>query len=227
MYMTYNHRLTYKKPREPEPPKPLTPYEANRAPAQVNLRPRAKAITYATIPKLESIIIHSMVKEAITNKQQLLNVIMALRAITGEAPGGGGRDASTGVQVVRAKQGAAAWKLREGMPVAAKVELKGDAMYDFVQSLVDFVLPRLREYPGVPIAPVSGSHLKSNMIGSVVSFGLPPIAMGLFPQIEGNIDAYPRLHGFHMYFKTNMKGEHAEMWARNLLTGFRVPFYRQ
>lgn len=131
-----------------------------------------------------------------------------------------------GVQVIKAKVGAANWKLREGMPIACKVELKGDAMYDFLQSLVDFVLPRMREYPGVPIAPFAGYN-KSHLYGPVVSFGFPPAAMGLFPQIEANIDSYPKLHGFHVYCKTNLKGDHAMMWGRNLLSGFRVPFYRQ
>ena len=227
LYMTYNPRLANRAARTVPEAKPLTPYEANLPPKGSSLRPRAKAITHATLPELESIRIHVMVKEAIGNKQQLLNGLMALRAISGEAPGGGGRTNSLGVEVIKAKKGAAAWKLREGMPIAVQVELKGDAMYDFIQSLVDFVLPRLRDYPGVPIAPFPGSHLKSHMLGPVVGFGLPPIAMGLFPQIEGNIDAYPRLHGFHIQFHSNQRGEHAQMWTRNLLSGFRIPFYRQ
>lgn len=130
-----------------------------------------------------------------------------------------------GVQVLKAKVGAAPWKLREGMPVACKVELKGDAMYDFLQSLVDFVLPRMREYPGVPIGPFVGLN-RPHLYGPVVGFGFPPAAMGLFPQIETNIDAYPKLHGFHVQCRTNLKGDHALMWGRNLLSGFRVPFYR-
>lgn len=226
LYMTYDHRLARKKSTPTPPPAPVDPYTANISPKQENKRPKARAITHATLPELESVIIHTMVKEAIGNKQHLLNAIMALRAISGEAPGGGGRPGA-GVQVVKARVGAAQWKLREGMPIAAKVELKGEAMYSFLQSLVDFVLPRLREYPGVPIRPFQGTHLKSHMLGPVVGFGLPSIAMGLFPQIEGNIDMYPRLHGFHLTFKTNQKGEHAQMHARTLLSGFRVPFYRQ
>ena len=227
MYMTYNHRLKYKKDKEPKPIKPMNPYEINRPLAPPKQLPKAKAITYATIPILESITIHSMAKEAINNKQKLLNLIMAFKSISGEAPGGGGRTAAKGVEIIRAKRGAAAWSLREDMPIAAKVEIKGDAMYDFLQSLVDFVLPRIREYPGVPIPPLKGTHLKPNMVGSVVSFGLPPDAMGFFPQIEVNLDSYTKLHGFNIYFKTNMRGEHAEMWTRNLLSGFRVPFYRK
>jgi len=140
---------------------------------------------------------------------------------------GGGRPGSSGVQIVRAKVGAATWKLREGMPIACKVELKGDAMYDFIGSLVDFVLPRLREYNGAPLPLATKSQKTSNAMSGVVSFGLPKAAMALFPQIETNIDSYPRLHGFHLYFKTNVKGERAEAISRSLLSGFRVPFHRQ
>ena len=227
LYMTYDHKIARKPARLPEPKPVLDPYMSNRPGKQVVPRPRAKAITHARVPELESITIHSMNHNAVFNKQHLLNTIMQLRAVTGESPKGGGRPGSTGIQVIKAKIGAAQWKLREGMPIACKVELKGDAMYDFLQSLVDFVLPRLREYPGAPIVPVQGSSLKPNLISGTVSFGLKPAAMGLFPQIEANIDSYARLVGFHIYFHTNLKGENAELHVKNLLSGFRIPFQRQ
>ncbi len=113
------------------------------------------------------------------------------------------------------------------MPVAVKVEMKGEAMYDFLESLVDFVLPRLREFPGVPLPPNSASKTSPSAVAGVVSFGLPPLAMGLFPQVEANLDAYPKLHGFHMHFKTNVKGRDAQEHARALLSGFRIPFHRR
>lgn len=168
-----------------------------------------------------------MVKEAIGNKHALLSAIMALRAISGETVRGGGRIGSSGVQVVAAKNGAAAWKLRAGMPVSTKVELRGEAMYDFIQSLVDFVLPRMRDFPGFELPAPSSSHRAPHALAGVVSFGLPRAAMGLFPQIEANIDSYPRLHGFHMHFKTNAKGPEAQQHARALLSGFKVPFYKK
>ena len=231
MYMSYNHRTSQRAPVPPPTSEPKTPYELNRPqpPPRGNrpLRPSAKLVAPESVPKLESIILHTMVKEAIGNKQSLLSAIMALRAISGESKNGGGRQGSSGVQVVTSKQGAAAFKLRAGMPVAAKVELKGDAMYDFLQSLVDFVLPRIREFPGVALPPPSASRSSPSALGGVVSFGLPANAMALFPQIEANLDAYPRLHGFHMHFKTNARGDRAQEQARALLSGFRVPFYRK
>lgn len=100
-------------------------------------------------------------------------------------------------------------------------------MYDFIQSLVDFVFPRIREFPGIPLPPASASRTSPSAVGGVVAFGLSSNAMSLFPQIEANLDSYPRLHGFHMYFKTTAKGERAQEQARALLSGFRIPFYRR
>lgn len=230
MYMTYNHRRQTSEPVVEALPEPQTPYELNRPtpPLRGNrpARPSAKALSPTTIPKLESIVLHTMVKEAIGNKQSLLSAIMALRAISGQSPNGGGRSGK-GVEVIVSRTGAAAFKLRAGMPVAVKVEMKGEAMYDFIQSLVDFVLPRIREYPGVALPPTSASKTSPSAVGGVVSFGLPHTAMGLFPQIEANLDSYPRLHGFHMYFKTTAKGDRAQEHAQALLSGFRLPFYRR
>lgn len=230
MYMTYNHRRQSSEPEIEVLPEPQTAYELNRPtpPLRGNrpARPSAKPLSPATIPKLESIVLHTMVKEAIGNKQSLLSAIMALRAISGQSPNGAGRTGK-GVEVIVSRTGAAAFKLRAGMPVAVKVEIKGEAMYDFIQSLVDFVLPRIREYPGVALPPTSASKTSPSAVGGVVSFGLPHTAMGLFPQIEANLDSYPRLHGFHMYFKTSAKGERAQEHAEALLSGFRLPFYRR
>ncbi|EIW66612.1 hypothetical protein TREMEDRAFT_34906 [Tremella mesenterica DSM 1558] len=232
MYMSYDPRISHRPLSSPPTLEPQTPYELNRPtpPLRGNrpARPSTKPITPETIPKLESIVLHTMVKEAIGRKQNLLSAIQALRVISGESPNGGGRPGSSGVQIVNSRIGASAFnKLRAGMPIAAKVEIKGEAMYDFIQSLVDFVLPRIRDWPGVPLPPSSANKMSPSALAGIVSFGLPANAMGLFPQIESNIDSYPRLHGFHMYFKTNARGERAQEQARALLSGFRIPFYRK
>ncbi|WWC68665.1 mitochondrial 54S ribosomal protein uL5m [Kwoniella pini CBS 10737] len=232
MYMSYSHRLAQKpaKPEIIEPPQ--TGYEANRPRPPIMrgnraLRTKTTSVNEENVPKLESIIIHTMVKEAIINKSTLLSAIMALRAISGETPNGGGKKGSSGVEVIVAKKSAAAWKLRAGMPVSVKVELKGQAMYDFIQSLVDFVLPRLRDFSGIPLPPASTPKNSPASLTGIVSFGFSPTTMSFFPQIESNTDSYPRLHGFHVYFKTNLRGENAHEHARTLVSGFRIPFHRR
>ncbi|WVR03861.1 hypothetical protein IAU60_000859 [Kwoniella sp. DSM 27419] len=232
MYMTYSHRLAQRPPKPAPVEPPQTPYEANRPRPPIMrgnraLRTKTTGITPESVPKLDSIIIHTMVKEAIANKSTLLSAIMAMRAISGETPNGGGRKGAGGVEVIVAKKSAAAWKLRAGMPVSVKVELKGEAMYDFIQSLVDFVLPRLRDFPGIPLPPASTPRNSPAALAGIVSFGFSPTAMSFFPQIEANTDAYPRLHGFHVYFKTSLRGENAHEHARTLVSGFRIPFHRR
>lgn len=167
-----------------------------------------------------------MVKEAIGSKPQLLPAIMAFRAISGETLGGGGRN-SRGVQIVTSKKGAAAFKLRAGMPVGVKVELRGEAMWSFLATLVDFVLPRVRDWPGVPLPPTSANKLSPSATSGVVAFGLESSAMALFPQISGNLDMWPRMHGMHVQVETTARGKDAQMRARALLSGLGVPFHRR
>jgi large subunit ribosomal protein L5 len=223
MYMTYTHGLTKPLPQLTAPKKPLTPYEINRPPPVRSLKPGPRFISPDLIPELKSITLHSFVKEAVASKHNLLPTIMTLRAITGESINGGGRG-STGVQIIRAKQGVARWKTRVGMPLAVQIELEGQVMYDFLQSLVDFVLPRVRDFPGYPLNPIRNNAAPG--WSGVVGLTLPKDAVGYFPQIEANIDSYPRLNQIEMFFKTNLKGPRAKEMTRTLLTGFKIPFYR-
>lgn len=238
MYMTYNHRATETADKAiatavakaAEEQQKVTGYEANRPKSAPRgnrpVKQVTRGITVDRIPELESITLHTMVKAAIGSKHQLLTGIMLLRAISGESFQGAGR-ASSGVQVVVSRNGAAAFKLRAGMPVAAKVELRGDAMYDFIQSLVDFVLPRIREFPGIELPAASASKKSPSALSGVVSFGVSGQGAALFPQVEANLDHYPRIPGFHMHFKTNAKGRDAQEFARALMSGFRIPFHRK
>ena len=57
-----------------------------------------------------------------------------------------------------------------------------------------------------------------------MSIGLHPAAMGFFPQIECNVDAYPKMYGFHIHFITKTKGQGAQNLVRALMSGFQVPF---
>ena len=74
--------------------------------------------------------------------------------------------------------------LGTGAPLGVKVDLKGLKMYDFLSTLVEFVLPRLREFNGVQLPGSSSNMQTPTGVSGVVRFGLPPEAMGLFPQIE-------------------------------------------
>ncbi|KAG2092486.1 uncharacterized protein F5147DRAFT_764127 [Suillus discolor] len=205
MYMTYNHesgtpppsprqiRLTY----DPNDPYTKNRYNPPVGGSQAGKKP-APPTTSQNVVHLEKIVIHSMMKEALTNRSNLLGLIAAFRAMSGETESGGGRPSSSGVQIVKGKK---------------NVELKGPKMYDFLNTLVEFVLPRIREFPGIVMPPASSTMKSPSGVAGVVSFGLPPEAMGYFPQIEVNLDSYPKSY----------VGLGAQNRARALVSGSRYP----
>jgi len=149
-----------------------------------------------------------------------------MKALTGENFQGGGQHAVEGVQVVRGKKSIGGW-LRPGIPIGVKVDMRGRSMYDFLGTLVEFVLPRMREFTGIVLPPPSASVSSPSAVTGVVSFGLPPQAIMFFPQIEVNLDSYPKLNGMHIHFITNAKGKGAQDSARALVSGFQIPFLRK
>jgi large subunit ribosomal protein L5 len=232
MYLTYKHESG---PRRPPRQIRLTydpndPYTKNRfnppvGGSQLGKKPPPPS-SPENVTRLEKICLHTMVKEATASRTSLLGAIMAFRALTGETEHGGGRHTAHGVQIVEGKKTVGGW-IRPGIPVGVKVELVGPKMYDFLGTLVEFVLPRLRDFPGIVMPPASASPNSPSAVSGVVSFGLPPAAMGLFPQIDVNLDAYPKSYGMHIHFITNATGLGAQNRARTLISGFQVPFSRK
>jgi len=96
-------------------------------------------------------------------------------------------------------------------------------MWTFLETLVEIVLPRMKDWNGVRLPPPSVNLKSPSSTGGVVAFGLPASAMGLFPSVEVNLEQYPRLHGFNIQFITNARGKGAQDQARALVSGFRIP----
>ena len=97
------------------------------------------------IPKLEKVVVNMSVGDAIANPKALDAAVSELTAITGQKP-----------VVAKAKKSIAAFKLRAGMNIAAKVTLRGDRMYVFVDKLFNVVLPRIRDFRGLPAKSFDG-----------------------------------------------------------------------
>ncbi|KAI8366241.1 ribosomal protein L5 domain-containing protein [Blakeslea trispora] len=154
------------------------------------------------IPSLDKITLHAMIKDSIHNKSNLLSAFMAFQSITGIRP-----------EVVRARNSVANWKLREGMPVGVKVTLRGEEMYQFLDKLVEIVLPRLKEWPGLSMTAGDGN--------GNIALGFPPSALALFPEIESSFDVYPKMTGFDVIFNTTA---YTNTDGRLLLSAFSVPF---
>ncbi|KAH9850228.1 mitochondrial 50S ribosomal protein L5 [Lenzites betulinus] len=231
MYMTYVHEPTARPPPRParlmfDPKNPYTKHRFN-PPLGGNRWPKQPPPPSApeNIIQLERIQIHTMIKGATNSRTTLLGPLMALRAISGANEQAGGQHTAEGVELVKGRRNLQGW-VRPGIPVGVKVDLKGPQMYDFLSVLVEFVLPRLREFQGVVMEGPSNRLDKMSSASGVVSFGLPPAALGLFPQIEVNFDAYPQTFGMHIHCITSAKGVGAQNRARALLSGFQIPFAR-
>ena len=90
------------------------------------------------IPKLEKVVINMGVGEAKDNAKALDSAVEELKVITGQAP-----------VVTIAKKSVANFKVREGMKIGAKVTLRGDRMYEFVDKLISIAMPRVRDFRGI------------------------------------------------------------------------------
>ncbi len=97
------------------------------------------------VPRLEKVVLNIGVGEAITNAKALEAAENDLTAISGQHP-----------VTTRAKRSVAAFKLRTGMPIGLKVTMRGQRMYNFMEKLMNIVLPRIREFQGVPTTSFDG-----------------------------------------------------------------------
>jgi len=150
------------------------------------------------IPKLEKIVINIGCGEAVGDSKKIKSVEAELAKIAGQKP-----------VVTTAKKSIATFKLREGMPIGAKVTLRKNQMYEFLDRLINIALPRVRDFRGV----------------SPKSFdGRGNYAMGLKEQIvfpEIDYDDVADVRGMDIVICTTAETDEE---ARALLSGFNMPF---
>ena len=161
----------------------------------------AKEFSYKNafeVPKLEKIVINMGVGEAVNDRKVVDGAVADLTAITGQKP-----------VVTKSRKSIATFKLRDGMAIGAKVTLRRDRMYEFVDRLVNIALPRVRDFRGL-----NGKSFD----------GRPNFAMGLKEQIvfpEIDYDKVDMVRGMDIIICTTAKTD-AE--AKALLRGFDFPF---
>jgi len=153
------------------------------------------------IPKLEKIVINVGVGEAIQDKKALDIVVDNLALITGQQP-----------VTTKAKKSISNFKLREGMPIGAKVTLRGRIMYEFMDRLINLALPRTRDFQGIPDKSFDG---RGNY-----TFGIKEHT--IFPEID--TDKATKLHGMDVTFVTTANTDEE---ALALLKHFGMPFKRR
>ena len=150
------------------------------------------------VPRLLKISVNQGLGSAVGDKKLVENAVSEMTMITGQKA----------VQTV-SKKDISNFKLRKGMPIGARVTLRGDKMYEFLDRLIAVALPRTRDFRGVQAKGFDG---RGNF-----TFGVKEQI--IFPEID--IDKTPKITGMDITFVTTAKTD-AE--AKALLTAFGFPF---
>ena len=150
------------------------------------------------IPKLEKIVINVGAGEAKDNAKALDAIASDLMQITGQKP-----------VFCKAKKSVANFKLREGMTIGAKVTLRGDRMYEFLDRLLNLALPRVRDFRGINPDSFDGRGNYSMGIKEQL----------IFPEID--YDKIDKVRGMDICFVTTANTDEE---ARELLTLMGAPF---
>ena len=150
------------------------------------------------VPKLEKVVVGIGLGEAIQNARALEGAERDLPAITGQKP-----------IITRAKKSIAAFRLRTGMAIGMKVTMRKDRMYDFVDRLISVVLPRIREFRGVPRNSFDGRG----------NYTLGLREQTPFPEID--YDKIDKVRGLEISIVTTAKTDEE---GRQLLELLGIPF---
>ncbi len=150
------------------------------------------------VPKVEKVVINMGVGEAVSNSKVLDAAVEELRIISGQKP-----------VVTRAKKSIAGFKLREDMPIGAKVTLRGERMYHFLDKLFNITLPRVRDFHGVSTKAFDGRG----------NYTLGLKEQLIFPEIE--YDKVDKVRGMDIVIVTTAQTDEE---SRELLTQMGMPF---
>lgn len=150
------------------------------------------------IPKLDKIVVNVACGEAASNSKMMEAVVSDLAKITGQKP-----------IICRARKSVANFKLREGMPIGAKVTLRDEMMYEFLDRFFNVALPRVRDFRGI----------NPNSFDGRGNYSLGLKEQLIFPEIE--YDKIDKLRGMDISFITTAKTDEE---ARELLTLMGAPF---
>ncbi len=152
------------------------------------------------VPKIDKIVINMGVGDAVQNTKSLDAAVEELQTIAGQKP-----------VITKAKKSIAGFRLREGMPIGAKVTLRGERMYDFLDKLIAISLPRVRDFRGVSKKAFDGRG----------NYTLGVKEQLIFPEID--YDKVSKVRGMDIVIVTTANSDEE---ARELLTQFGMPFQK-
>ncbi len=150
------------------------------------------------VPKLKKIVVSRGVGAAVADKKLIDHAVDELGRITGQK-----------AIATISKKDVAAFKLRKGMPIGAKVTLRGERMYEFLDRLITSALPRVRDFQGIRATGFDGRG----------NYNLGITEQIIFPEI--NIDKINRINGMDITFVTSAE---TDKEAKSLLTEMGLPF---
>jgi len=153
------------------------------------------------VPRLKMIVLNIGAGEAVSNAKVLEGATSDLSLITGQRP-----------VITRAKKSIAAFRLRAGMPVGARVTLRGERMYEFFDRLVSAVLPRMRDFQGVPKDAFDGRG----------NYTLGLKEQIIFPEVD--YDKVDKIRGLQVSIVTTARTNEE---AKRFLELMGIPFSRQ
>jgi large subunit ribosomal protein L5 len=167
-----------------------------------NIKPELmKAFSYDSVmevPKVEKIVVNMGVGDAVFNSKALDDAVEELQALTGQKP-----------VITKAKKSISNFKLREGMPIGAKVTLRGDKMYYFLEKLIAIALPRVRDFRGISKDAFDGRGNYTVGVKEQI----------IFPEV--NLDKVKKIRGMDIVIVTTAK---TDQEGRALLEAFGMPF---
>ena len=150
------------------------------------------------IPKIEKIVVNMGVGEAATDSKAIDGAVADLRAITGQQP-----------LITKARKSIATFKLRAGMPIGAKVTLRGDRMWEFLDRLIAIAIPRIRDFRGISAKSFDGRG----------NFSMGVTEQLIFPEID--FDKIDHTRGMDITIVTTAATDEE---GKALLDAFHFPF---
>ncbi|AXX64093.1 50S ribosomal protein L5 [Bombilactobacillus bombi] len=150
------------------------------------------------VPHIEKVVLNMGVGDAVSNSKNLDNAVEELTLISGQKP-----------LITKAKKSIAGFRLREGMAIGAKVTLRGERMYDFLDKLINVSLPRVRDFHGVSARAFDGRG----------NYTLGIKEQLIFPEID--YDKVSKVRGLDVVIVTTAATDEE---SKELLTQIGMPF---
>ena len=160
-----------------------------------------KAFNYTSVmevPKIDKIVVNMGIGDAVFNPKVLDDAVEELQLLTGQKP-----------VITKAKKSISNFKLREGMPIGAKVTLRGERMYYFLEKLISIALPRVRDFRGI----------SGNSFDGRGNYTVGVREQIIFPEIS--LDKVKKVRGMDIVIVTTAK---TDQEGRALLSQLGMPF---